>query len=88
MTVAVSQIKTSTQGTVLLNEGVKKVIRPELMRLLEVWLFTTTTHHQDLRAAARIGLFGMVKDTYLNQVLADLVRDHLAGDDWKVSTCG
>ena len=87
MTVAVNEMKKLTGGRVLLNEGVKKVIRPELMRLLDVWLFSTATHHQDLRSAARIALYGMVKDDQTNQVLADLVRDHLKGDDWKVVTC-
>lgn len=87
MVSAVNQVKLATGGKVLLNEGVKKVIRPELMKLLNVWLFSTPTHHQDLRAAARIALYGMVKETWLNQVLADLVRDHLDGNDWKVVTC-
>lgn len=87
MVTAVSEMRKATGGKVLLNEGVKKVIRPELMKLLNVWLFSTPTHHQDLRAAARIGLYGMVKEPYLNQVLADLVRDHLDGHDWQVKTC-
>lgn len=87
MVTAVGEIGKATGGKVLLNEGVKKVIRPELMKLLNVWLFSTPTHHQDLRSAARIALFGMVKEEWLNQVLADLVRDHLNGADWKVITC-
>ena len=87
MVTAVNQLKLATGGKVLLNEGVKKVIRPELMKLLEVWFFTTPTHHQDLRSAARIALFGMVKDEHLNQVLADVVRDHLDGRSWQVKTC-
>ena len=87
MVTAVSEMRKATGGKVLLNEGVKKVIRPELMKLLHVWLFSTKTHHQDLRAAARIGLFGMVKDEHLNRVLADIVRDHLDGCDWKVTAC-
>ena len=44
------------------NMGIKRVITQDLMELLEVWSFTTATHHQDLRAAARIALLGMVKD--------------------------
>lgn len=87
MVTAVSEIGKATGGKVLLNQGVKKVITPELMKLLNVWLFSTPTHHQDLRAAARIALFGMVKDERLNQVLADLVRDHLNSNDWQVKTC-
>ena len=87
MVTAVNEMRKMTGGMALLNEGVKKVIRPELMRLLDVWSFSTATHHQDLRSAARIALYGMVKTPWMNQVLADLVRDHLEGDTWKVSAC-
>jgi hypothetical protein len=69
---------------VLDNMGVKKVVKKSLMDLLGVWSFTTTTHHQDLRSAARIALLGMLKDDELNLLLADVVRDHLNGDDWRV----
>jgi hypothetical protein len=70
--------------TVLNNTGVKAVVKKALMDLLGVWSFSTTTHHQDLRSAARIGLLGMMKDDTMNQLLADIVRDHLAGSDWHV----
>lgn len=72
-------------ATVLLNTGVKKVVRKPLMELLEVWSFPTTTHHQDLRSAARIALLGMLKDPAMNELLADVVRDHLRGSDWHVT---
>lgn len=82
---AVTAMRQALPGSaVLLNTGVKKVIHQKLMELLGVWRFTTTTHHQDLRSAARIALFGMVKDDELNTVLADVVRDHLAGRTWDV----
>lgn len=71
-------------SVVLNNTGVKKVVKKSLMDLLGVWSFSTVTHHQDLRSAARIGLLGMMKDPTMNQLLADIVRDHLAGDDWHV----
>lgn len=64
------------------NMGVKQVVRQPLMDLLGVWKFSTPTHHQDLRSAARIALFGMLKDDELNSLLADVVRDHLNGKDW------
>lgn len=66
------------------NTGVKHVITRALLRALECWTFTTTTHHQDLRSAAYIGLYGMVKDPELNPVLADFVRDRVDGAPWKV----
>lgn len=58
------------------NMGVKKVVTTELMQLLEVWDFDTPTHHQDLRSAARILLFGMIKDPDLNKLLTDIVLNH------------
>ena len=72
-------------ATVLLNTGVKKVVRKPLMELIEVWSFPTTTHHQDLRSAARIALYGMLKDPVLNEVLADVVRDYLNRRPWHVA---
>lgn len=69
---------------VLNNMGVKKVVKRSFMELLGVWSFSTTTHHQDLRSAARIALLGMLKDDTMNQLLADVVRDHLEGSDWSV----
>lgn len=54
---------------ILDNTGVKKVINTELMRTFDVWSFEEKTHHQDLRSAARIALYGAVKDDELNAVL-------------------
>lgn len=69
---------------VLLNTGVKKVVKRPLMELLGVWSFTTVTHHQDLRSAARIALLGMLKQESTNRLLTQIVKDHLAGDTWSV----
>ena len=71
-------------ATVLLNTGVKKVVKKPLMHLLGVWQFSTVTNHQDLRSAARIALLGMLKTEELNRLLSDLVRDHLQGRTWDV----
>jgi len=67
------------------NMGIKRVITEDLMRLLEVWKFTTSTHHQDLRSAARIALLGMVKNPDTNRALADVVEAHVNGKPWTVS---
>lgn len=75
---------TVVRNKVLLNTGVKRVIKQSLMDLLGVWHFTTVTHHQDLRSAARIALLGMVKDDELNRLLADYIKDHLCGRGWRV----
>jgi hypothetical protein len=63
------------------NMGVRNVITQEMMELLNVWKFPTTTHHQDLRSAARIALFGAVKDEALNGLVATFVRDYT---DWSI----
>lgn len=70
------------------NAGVKTLIRPALMQLLEVWKFQTPTNHDDLRSAARILLFGMFKDKKhgYKEILNTVVRAHLKGDDWNVRT--
>lgn len=73
------------QSRVLDNTGVKKVVRKGLMELLQVWNFHTVSHHQDLRSAARIALYGMLKDEQLNGVLANVVLDHLQGRTWRVN---
>lgn len=66
------------------NTGVKQIVPQELMHMLKVWTFSTATNHDDLRAAARIGLYGMAKDIRLNKILADVVASLLDGDPWIV----
>ena len=78
----VKQIADETGGKIISNKGVKKVIRKKLMEHLGLWNFQTQTHHQDLRSAAYIMLYGMVKDEVGNQLLTQIVMDHLAHDDW------
>lgn len=86
MTQAVTDMKRALPGSVVLqNTGVKKVIRQPLMELVGCWRFTTPTHHQDLRSAARIALLGMCKDEEMNRLLATVVADHLDGRTWNVA---
>ena len=61
------------------NTGIKQVITQELMELFHVWRFGMATHHQDLRSAARIALYGAVKNPALNMYVSDVVRDR---NDW------
>lgn len=84
MVAAVQEFRRELDATVLLNTGVKKVVKRPLMELLQVWSFSTVTHHQDLRSAARIALLGMLKSDHLNRLLTDVVKDHLNGDPWDV----
>lgn len=39
------------------NAGYKSDVPDQLLRALELWKFQDKSHHQDLRAAARLGLF-------------------------------
>ncbi len=71
---------------VIRNTGAKQVVTQDLMQVLGVWTFNTPTHHQDLRAAARILLYGMMKDKHLNHVLADVIHDELDGHGWTKET--
>ena len=54
------------------NTGSKKIARPELMRSLGLNTFRAT-HHQDLQAAARIMIYGALKQEHLNALLAELL---------------
>jgi hypothetical protein len=67
------------------NTGMKKVVKRAFMERLGLWSWTTKTHHQDLRSAAMVLLYGMFKDEGLNRLLADFILDHINGNDWKVS---
>ena len=66
----------------LVNTGVKQQVKPDLMKALGVWRFRQTTHHQDLRSAARIALYGMMKEEHWNKLLSDFIRDHIDGKPW------
>ena len=64
------------------NTGVKRVIKPGLMKLLGLWNFPTT-NHRDLQAAARIMLYGAVKNDQLNRVLYQVVTEIKDGTTWE-----
>ena len=55
------------------NTGSKKIARPALMQQLGLSTFRAT-HHQDLQAAARIMIYGALKQEHLNALLADLLQ--------------
>lgn len=84
MLVANAEFASTLRGTLLRNTGVKQVVTRELMEKLEVWKFTTSTHHADLRSAARIALLGMLLDQQQNQIVYDYVTDNLRGSGWHV----
>lgn len=72
------------RSKVIQNTGVKQVVRRPLMELLGVWKFSTPTHHQDLRSAARIAIYGALKQDTYNELIYTIVRDHLDGHTWSV----
>lgn len=85
MMAGVRKIAATTRGTVVPNTGVKKTVKRALLELLGIWSFPTSTHHQDLRSAARIAVLGMLKDDGMNTLIADIVRDHQAKRTWRVT---
>jgi hypothetical protein len=84
MVKGVAAIALATKGKVLNNTGVVKVVKPQLLELIGAWRFSTPTHHQDLRSAARIAVLGMLKNDTHNALLTSVVRDHLRGRTWRV----
>lgn len=68
------------------NTGVRKVVRISLMRQFGLSGFPTT-HHQDLESAARILLYGALKDPDLNRdVLTPILVDSVVhGRPWQIS---
>lgn len=70
-------------ATLIRPTGSRQVVQPRLLSKLNLWQFPTS-HHQDLRSAARIMLYGMMKDDDLNRWLADFIRDELNGKMWSV----
>jgi hypothetical protein len=77
--------KALPQPMFISNTGSRKVVTPQLMEVLGVWNFPTPTHHQDLRSAARIALFGMFKAKDTNTLIADVVRAQLDGNPWSIT---
>jgi hypothetical protein len=86
MVKAVAEMRAATGFKVLDNTGVKKIVLPSVMEVLGVQKFSTPTHHDDLRSAARIALLGMYKDTDLNRLVATVIKAHLDQTDvWSVT---
>ena len=58
------------------NSGVKSIVTKELLQLLDLYDWPTT-HHNDLRSAARIALLAMLRDERANNRLAKFVETAL-----------
>ena len=80
---AVTTLRRTIKNAVITNNsGVKKVVRRPLLELLGLWKFDQVTHHQDLLSAARIGVYGLLKEPSHNTVLANLVQDAINNKPW------
>ena len=71
------------KATVLDNMGVKKIVPTEILGIFGMDNFPTT-HHRDLESAARILLYGMLKDDRLNEVVYEIVSDYVHLRPWSV----
>lgn len=72
------------RASVIDNTGVKKIITPHVASAFGVVRFATKTHHQDLESAARIALYGAVKDERLNRLVFKVVEPCSRGQGWTV----
>ena len=72
---AIKHLQTQIPGSVQVpNMGVKKVITNDTLKLLRLWSFQPKTHHQDLRSAARIGLFHYAQAPGGSEWLYELIQ--------------
>lgn len=66
----------------ILNTGVKQVVKQGLLEVLGLWKFNVQTNHDDIRSAAYIMVYGMLKDPEANSLLTTILEDHLGGETW------
>ena len=72
---AIKHLQTQIPGSSQVpNMGVKKVITNDTLKLLRLWSFRPKTHHQDLRSAARIGLFHYAQDPGGSEWLYEVIQ--------------
>lgn len=66
------------------NTGIKAVVKPNILMSMGLWKFRLSTHHQDLRSAARIAVLGTMKDDVGNKILSDFIVAQIDEDPWTV----
>lgn len=81
-----TSFRNTLKGALLSNTGVNQIVGKPLLQLLDLWVFGKSTNHDDLRAAARIAVLGMLLDPLLNSVLYSFITDNLEGKPWHVRT--
>ena len=76
-------LKKLVPSIVLLNNtGVKQVVKDDMLRRLHCYDFPTT-RHRDLLAAARIGIYGALKDPAANSLIYQCLIDDVRGKPWR-----
>ena len=89
---AIKHLQTQIPGSSQVpNMGVKKVITNDTLKLLRLWNFQPKTHHQDLRSAARIGMFHYAQAPGGSEWLYEMIQSvykstifdkHLTNNRW------
>ena len=89
---AIKHLQTQIPGSKQVpNMGVKKMITNDTLKLLRLWNFQPKTHHQDLRSAARIGMFHYAQVPSGSEWLYDIIKSvykstifdkHLTNNRW------
>ena len=88
MSALIHEIKLlAPKAMVLQNQGVKKIVTQSFMELWNMWTWPSTNHN-DLRSAARIGLYYLFKQPQMNKELA-LATSYMLDDplSWKELRC-
>ena len=79
-----TQLKRLVPSVVLLsNVGVKKVVKDDMLERLHCLNFPAT-NHRDLQAAARIGIYGALKDPAANSLIYQYLIDSVGGKPWQI----
>ena len=81
----VRDIKQKTGGKVIRNQGVKKVITPQVLKAFQCDRFTGGSNHSDLQSAARIGLLGAARTDEGNRLIFNYLSDYVQGKPWAVA---
>ena len=71
------------KAQVISNTGVKKVVRRKVMDYFDLWNWPQVTHHQDLRSAGYILLYGMYKEPEFNQLIYNILADEFVRQPWQ-----
>ena len=75
--------KALPHATILSNTGSRQVVNDLMMAVLGCGTFPTT-NHRDLESAARIALYGALKDDASNAIIYQAFNSYLEGKPWQI----